>query len=123
MSTVTSILLTCVDVGSCIIGQKSIVEELNEWLLDREPERLNLFKKLDGREVGGGDKAPGHTVLWAGFSSFRHHDEIVQWFLSYPWEYPENSVLVIEDDSVEATRVFRPELPSYHLHNPVRWFD
>ena len=121
MSSVTSILLTCVDVGSCTLGQRSIVEELNEWLLNREPRRLNLFEKLDGREVGGGDKVPQQSVIWAGFDGFHSHEELVQWFRNYPWEYPENAVLVIDTDYNEATRVYRPELPSYHQHDPAKW--
>ena len=78
-------------------------EQINGWIVkqDRHWGQLKMVEYHFG-----GRKHPQMCVAGGGFNYF-DEDAFVQIVLAFPWESPENVVLVIEPED-GPTRVFRP---------------
>ena len=79
-------------------------EEMNAWLLDKSG--CDKWQLALVEEHFGGHKHPQTHTAGGGFNHF-HEKAFVQFVLAWPWDYPEQAVLVMHPEN-GAARVFRP---------------
>ncbi len=83
---------------------RAVLVEFNTWLRANGDWRP-LFRVEDNY---GGTKHPQITVCGAGYNYFHVVEEFIDFFTNYPWDYPENAVLIINPEE-GGLSVIRPK--------------
>ncbi len=82
---------------------------LNAWCAERDTERGQQFRKLDV-DAAGGVKVFTSDV-WAMAGNYFPYEDLVEALPTFGWMYPEDIVLLVDDDNGDGTEIHRVKEP------------